>query len=391
MSQTLAIFVDQYRSLKARKMFWIVLGLSGLVVAAFGVLGINDKGLTIIGYSLGIGGDSLSTKHMSAAYFYKTLFSAFGIGFWLSWLAALLALISTAGIFPEFVSSGVIDLTLSKPISRIRLFLTQYAAGLLFVALQVTIFCVASFLVLGLRGGVWEPSLFIAIPLVVCFFSFLFAVCALLGVWTRSTIAAILLTLLFWFILYVLNTADMALLAVRAQVEQETQRVQREMQAVSIKPQSSSTKAVEIPDRAVESAIPSVAGAATSRPVNSRNSISREDLQRTYDSHVETLASLSKWSRRVYWVKTFLPKTSETVSLLERAMIDKADMPKPTRDADNAPRDPDVRNRGDQQKAGMAVAQEVQSRSVAWVLGSSLCFEAVVLAFACFIFCRRDF
>ena len=30
-------------------------------------------------------------------------------------------------------------------------------AGLLFVTLQVTIFCHASFLVIGLRGGAWEP------------------------------------------------------------------------------------------------------------------------------------------------------------------------------------------------------------------------------------------
>ena len=34
-----------------------------------------------------------------------------------------------------------------------------------------------------------------AVPLVVCFFSYLFSVCVLLGVWTRSTVAAILLTI----------------------------------------------------------------------------------------------------------------------------------------------------------------------------------------------------
>ena len=33
MTQTLAIFYDAYRCLNAKKMFWIVLGLSLLVVA----------------------------------------------------------------------------------------------------------------------------------------------------------------------------------------------------------------------------------------------------------------------------------------------------------------------------------------------------------------------
>jgi len=53
--------------------------------------------------------------------------------------------------------------------------------------------------VLGIRGGVWEPGLFISIPIVVIFFSYLFAICVLLGLITKSTIASLLLTLLIWF------------------------------------------------------------------------------------------------------------------------------------------------------------------------------------------------
>ena len=43
----------------------------------------------------------------------------------------------------------------------------------------------------------------------------------------------------------------------------------------------------------------------------------------------------------------------------------------------------------------MAAQQEVidvlRGRSIAWVVGTSLGFEAVVLAFAAMIFCRRDY
>lgn len=33
----------------------------------------------------------------------------------------------------------------------------------------------------------------------------------------------------------------------------------------------------------------------------------------------------------------------------------------------------------------------LRDRSVAWILGTSFAFEAVVLALSCFIFARRDF
>ena len=64
------------------------------------------------------------------AVFYKQMFVSAGIGFWLSWLATNLALISTAGVFPRLSESGMIDMFVSKPISRLRLFVTEYLAGL---------------------------------------------------------------------------------------------------------------------------------------------------------------------------------------------------------------------------------------------------------------------
>jgi ABC-type transport system involved in multi-copper enzyme maturation permease subunit len=379
MSQTLAIFVDQYRALKARKMFWIVLGISGLVVLAIGAIGINDKGLTLLGWSIGF--DAVSTRHVTQAEFYKSLFSGLGIGFWLSWLASLLALISTAGIFPEFVSNGVIDLTLSKPISRVRLFLTQYLAGLLFVTFQVGIFCLASFLVLGLRAGVWEPWLFLAVPLVVCFFSYLFSFCVLLGVLTRSTVAAILLTLLFWFCLYVLNKADGGLVAFKVMEEQRVVQIDKQLSGVreQLRRAGAGPEATTGPQ--THPASGPASGPATSPAEDAETLTAKEArLRREREEHAATAARLGNWSRGVYYAKTFLPKTSETISLLERAMTEKAGMPAA------ASEDPDEGAR-----VGKQIAKEFHSRSVAWVLGTSLAFEAAILALACFVFCRRDY
>ncbi len=218
-SQTIAIFVDAYRSINSQKLFWLGLGISGLVVAAFACVGINPQGVKLLFWQI----DSpwFNTGTTPPAMFYKQMFVSVGIGLWLAWLAAILALVSTAGSFPRLSESGTIDLFVSKPISRLRLFVTEYLAGLLFVTLQVTIFSVASLLVIGLRGGVWEPGLLAAVPLVVCFFSYLFAVCVLLGLLTRSTVAGLLLTLLFWFIVSMLGQAEESVLMFQAMERHE--------------------------------------------------------------------------------------------------------------------------------------------------------------------------
>lgn len=407
MSQTLAIFVDQYRALKARKMFWIVLGISVLVVAAFAAVGIDGRGLTLLGYSTNIG--TTSTQQTTEAEFYKGLFSTLLVDWWLAWLAALLALISTAGIFPTFISSGAIDLTLSKPIGRVRLFLTQYAAGLLFVTLQVGVFCVASFFVLGFRAGVWEGWLFLAIPLVVCFFSFLFCVCVLFGVLTRSTVAAILLTLLFWFALYIVNVADAGLIMGKTQTRYESARVTWQLEAVRRQMRISAGQAQTQP--AADGAVAST-GADQGGQRHKRLSEEERQLQERLDSLAIRAASLEAWSNGIYTAKTFLPKTGETTALLQRVMSEKTGAAQAQSPRAEAPRAESAHAGGPERQAptqgtdagynqdaaahpGQDMAQdtarEISSRSVTWVLGTSLLFEAAVLALACFIFCRRDY
>jgi len=207
--QTGAVFVDAYRELNARKMFWVVLIISGIVVLAFATIGIDQKGLKFFGMSFL---PSFNTNIWARGDFYKWMFDTFGVGAWLSWIATALALISTAGILPDMLTGGSIDLYLSKPISRLRLFLTKYVSALLFVGLQVGLFTFASFLVLGIRGGTWLWGLFLTIPIMLLFFSYLYSICALLGIVTRSTLAALLLTLLAWCFIWMIHTTEAALL-----------------------------------------------------------------------------------------------------------------------------------------------------------------------------------
>ena len=352
MTQTLAILRAAYHNLNSRKLFWITLLISGMVVLAFAMIGINQRGFRVAFWQF----DSpmLNSQQVPPAEFYKAAFVHLGIRYWLSVGAVLLGLVSTAGVFPDLISSGSIDLYVSRPISRWRLFLTQYAGSLVFVALQVTVFSAASFLVIGLRGGRWEPGVLLAIPLVTCIFSYLFSVCVLLGIATRSTVAALLLTLMFWFMLFGLGVTDDFILSVKTMKKHGVDmfNVQADGRGGS---------------RARFGGPPDSRGSSSASPeVSSPPPGESSGWETTY--------------RFVHGMRTVVPKTAETADLMNRWLL----------------RATNLEGRSGPRQDRMFAAQKelvetVNSRPVSWILGTSLAFEAVILAWAAWIFSRRDF
>ena len=400
LTQTWGLLVDSYRELHHKKLFWITLVLSLLVVVAFAFVGINDVGVTIFTWEIpGV----WNTNFIPKDSFYKFLFVSLAIPFWLGIGASALALISVAGIFPDMLTGGSIDLYLAKPISRLRLFLTKYFCGLLFVGLQVLVFCTASFLVMGIRGGTWEPGVFLAVPIVTLFFSYLFCICVLLGVVTRSTLVAILLTVLAWFGLWMFNTADGALLAFKAAAQQEVAAKQ---------------KLVDFNEGVIK---------------NSTGNTNQFEFQRDRQKErlveaQETARKLAFWHTLIVRIKTPLPKTAETLELLNRWLVKPdpffaaeqeshsrretrraqrrattapaASAPAtsasvtsaPVTSAPVPPQPPDSLDMYmERPETQRQIRDEITGRSVAWVVGTSLGFEAFVLALAAWVFCRRDY
>jgi ABC-type transport system involved in multi-copper enzyme maturation permease subunit len=374
MTQTWAIFVGAYRSLNSKKLFWLVLILSALVVAAFACIGINEKGLKLAFWQ--IDNDAINSKLMPPDQFYKTMFVYVGIGLWLSWFATILAIISTAGIFPDLLTSGSIDLFVSKPIGRLRFFITQYAAGLLFVALQVTIFSAACFLVIGIRGGAWEPSLFLAVPVMVCFFSYLFSVSVLIGVVTRSTIAALLLTLLFWFFVWALGQAENTLLMFKTMQQRGV-----DFTAVQAEANANRANATEKKPAKNESATAAEPSSPQKDDKQQTKPATADEPETPPPEQPAGAQALDIAHRIVYTVKTVMPKTTETIDLLARWLTKFAKLPQQSAGPQAAR----------MQEAQLEFVGILRARSVAWVVGTSLGFEALVLLLAAFVFCRRDY
>jgi ABC-type transport system involved in multi-copper enzyme maturation permease subunit len=350
--QTRAIFIAAYRELSARKLFWLALGTTLLVVGLFASLGINEDGVSWFGWT----GDSpfFNSSVMSPETFYKLLFANFGIDWWLGLLATILALVTTCGIVPDLVAPGSVDLLLAKPISRARLFLTKYATGLLFAAVQVSAFTTATFFVIGIRGGAWEWSLFLAVPIVTVTYSFLFSICALVGMITRSSLAALIITLMAWA---AISTVAMGESLTRHGLLANTMDI------------AACTEEL----------------ANTDEPPDEDRKEELEARSETLREQRDTWLSVHGW---FYGFYLCLPKTGETLDALNRVIVDanafgNEDGPRPR--GVFAPRIADRR------EYRTAVETDDASRSMAWIVGTSLIFEAIILAIATRLFVRRDY
>lgn len=400
MRQTWAVFVDAYRELNAKKLFWITMAISALVVGAFACVGLTPTGVKVLWWDFEA--PFLNSSLIPAHLFYKQMFQSLGIEFWLTWAATIIGLIATCSMIPDFVAGGSVELSLSKPISRTRLFLTKYAAGLLFTFLQVLVFAAASFLLIGIRGGEWNPRILLAVPIVTLSYSYLFSVCALTGLLTRSAIFSLIAAMLFWLLIFSVDVVERAvMLQLRVQSEAQVDRLRTELERVEnpAPPKEEGKDDKGLLGRAAGLFRPRETPPSPAR-IKGELVVAEKKAERW-----------RRWHSAAFAAKTVLPKTAETTNLIKRAVLPESEVGR-FRDAsveraeENMRRfetaQAERRGNGETQdeptevefgdpRVAREIERRIDQRSVWWVLGTSILFELVVLGIACRVFVRRDF
>jgi ABC-type transport system involved in multi-copper enzyme maturation permease subunit len=373
----LALLHDAYRELNSKRLFWVILGLSVLVVTYFASIGFDENGMTMFFGLVDIESAILTRDSPMAVMLYRSIFASFIVGLWLAWVATILALISTTTIFPDFVAGGAIDLVLAKPVGRIRLFFFKYLTSLLFVLLQVSIFCVGIFFCLGLRLDDWEWKIFLAIPVVMLFYSYLFSINVLVGVWTRSGLTALLVTMLFWVSLFGINMSETILNQFKTDMTVQVENLDASNERVE-----ASIAATRQRGGDDEAAIARLEGQVASTTAE------RDKLQEIVDK-------LERWHRPIRGAKVVLPKTTETIALLDRWLRRDTDINLMDLLAGNVAPDGSggfTTTDGSRDREVQRRMEEEFNATSAWTItGSSLLFEGVILSLACVIFIRRDF
>ena len=373
-----ALLLDAYRQLSAAKLFWLTLGLSAIVVFVFGSIGFNDEGMSLFFGLTQIESEVVNAGSPWARGLYIGIYSSFLVTIWLGWIATVLALISTCTIFPEFVQGGSIELSISKPISRLHLFFMKYAVSLSFVVLQVLLFCGGIFLCVGLRIGEWNWGIFYAIPIITVFYSYLFSVCVLVGMVTRSGITALLITGLFWMGLMSAQGAETVLN--RFVTEQKVTIERLEEGIVKATEELTELESESSTDMRIQ-----------------RRKDRIESFQEDVDAAKVLFDKIDVWHQPVSWGLTALPKTGQTIGLLDRWLDDgtgfdiaalmRGDMQELEEVDEFDPTTYGARERETMRR----LDEDYSERSLWYVVGTSLLFEGLILTLAAWYVCKKDF
>ena len=341
--QFAAIFADTWHLLSARKVFRVSVAITFLVGLLYASLGFNDRGFSLF-YVLEFSNDLFYEGSPGASALGLNVFY-YVTEWWTSLLGVMLGLMTCASLFPDFMAPGSIDTVLSKPVGRGRLFFYKYVSGLMCAAILVMLLAVMAWLTIRWRLGFWHAPVFWSVPLAVALYSYLFGVCVLFGVWTRSTLASLLLTALFWLGCWGLQWA-----------EQLSAQFSRTTSAAAV-----------------------VTGEA-------------EGMNKAEVAH-----------QIFRGLMVVLPKTTETTSLVRRAVLRDQDREylkemevdsQVQRAADLAQllgRPPEAEVIVRQRVVKDMEAMSALEKSPWYILGSSLGFEALVVGLACWIFTRRDY
>ncbi|QEH35995.1 ABC-2 family transporter protein [Aquisphaera giovannonii] len=216
---------DTFRQAMASRLFWLMLGATGLCVALCLSLGIEgEKPIRVPGEAELFGGDGrprsgpdpspgrltlafggfrvlLFRDGEAMARFLESLFAGWVAG----GIGTLLAIVWTAGFLPDFLGRRAAPLAFSKPLPRWGLLLVKELAVLAFVAFQATLFVGGTWLALGLRTGCWAAGYLWSVPLLLLHFAIIHSVSTLLAASTRNAVVSILGSVGVWSLCAAIN------------------------------------------------------------------------------------------------------------------------------------------------------------------------------------------
>ena len=385
MSLLIAMLIDTWRELTSRFLFWIVLAISAFIVLLLTSVGFDETGISLW-WGLSHSEHELlrrGTRNLDVVY--RAFFSDVLVGFWLTYAATFLGLISTASVFPDFLSGGGVDMLLAKPRRRPSIFIAKFVASLLFAAVPVTLVCLGVLLSMRTALGVWEFEILYALPYVLLFYSSLFAVCVLVGTVTRSALASLLLTVVIWGLFLAAGAVESTAGFAYDQIQEDIERVQNgddEKKSKRRRRRPPRAAQVEIEENKFDSDEASSADSAFNRAARLE---SLEEFAANA-ALTERIASAIRWP---------LPKGVEIIDLM-RERITPEDDPNffiafgMTMSGQPIELAETVGSLADQVTDNILSARKVR-RSNRYVIGTTVLFQAITLGLAIGWFTRRDY
>ena len=212
MKPYLAVILDSFQAAACSRILWVMLVLITLFLLAITPISLDevaeggtDPSPVPTGLQLRYAGKdfgpaiqlpaqtTVELRSVALAWFMDHV-----VDFIVGFFGIFVALVVSCSVIPDTYRTGSIELLLSKPISRPLLFLAKFVGGCAFVFMNISYLMFGFYIIVGLRWGLWDGRILVAIPVFVFYFMLLFSVSALVGLFSRSAILALFITLLFW-------------------------------------------------------------------------------------------------------------------------------------------------------------------------------------------------
>ena len=161
-------------------------------------------GARLFGKDVHMSGNEISIEKLVLGF--ESGFSAV-----LYFLCTFLAIFATAHLVPRMQEKGTIDLYLSRPVSRLKLLLSRYVAGLVLAGSNVVYLIGSIWLIVMWKTHVVHPRFFLAGAVILFVVAVLLAFAFVVGVVTSSTAVSIMTTYgLFFFAIMLAGHARIA-------------------------------------------------------------------------------------------------------------------------------------------------------------------------------------
>jgi ABC-type transport system involved in multi-copper enzyme maturation permease subunit len=195
----LTLIAGTVRELAAKATLYVLAGISTIVL--LGVMATVSRMDSAEGTTLLLFGNPVSPPVSSEAIAELVGKMEAALAGGLFFGVVLFGMFATAGVLPDALERGTVDLYLSKPISRWELLAGKYSGGVAAIFVNILYFIGFLWLIIGFTVGVWNQHFLVAAGLETFVFASLFAIVVLFGVFTRnmaiSIIAGFLYILIF--------------------------------------------------------------------------------------------------------------------------------------------------------------------------------------------------
>jgi ABC-type transport system involved in multi-copper enzyme maturation permease subunit len=185
MNATLALIQDTFREAFARRIFWGFFGCcTALLVFLIFIMRVDVVAGAIATVTI-FGRSTPSTDVQGLVEQTQSV-----IAMVLYFAGMALSVFASAGLVSAVFEPGRIELLLSKPVSRIHLLMGRYIGNVLVVAANVLYLVAGSWIIFGIKTGVWGMGFLISSFFTIFIFAVLLAVIVLVGVlWDSSAVA----------------------------------------------------------------------------------------------------------------------------------------------------------------------------------------------------------